>query len=145
VNRWDGPAGSWVSDDPSVLDIDVVHRWLSAQSYWAIGRSRETTEKAFAHSLSLALFDANDAPVGCCRWVTDRSTFAWLCDVFVDANHRGDGLGSFMVTVAMQHPEVQDLRRMLGTKDAHGLYAKFGFTSLAIPDRLMEIWPNPPM
>jgi GNAT superfamily N-acetyltransferase len=145
VNRWDGPAGSWVSDDPSVLDIDIVHGWLSTQSYWAVGRSRETTEIAFAQSLALALFDADDRPAGVCRWVTDRATFAWLCDVFVDANHRGDGLGTFMVSVAMQHHEVQGLRRLLGTKDAHALYAKFGFSPLTLPNRLMEIWPDPPM
>ncbi|HEX3794370.1 MAG TPA: GNAT family N-acetyltransferase [Acidimicrobiales bacterium] len=145
MNRWDDPNGYWVSDDPNLLDIDFVHGWLNTQSYWARGRSRSAMEKAVTRSLNLGLFDANDQPAGFCRWVTDGTTFAWLCDVFVARAHRGEGRGTFLVGTAMRHPEVQGLRLLLGTKDAHGLYAKFGFTPLSLPDRLMEIWPDPPL
>jgi GNAT superfamily N-acetyltransferase len=144
VSRWDGPDGYWVSDDPTLLDIDFIHGWLSTQSYWAIDRPRAVTATALSRSLCLGLFDGRDRPAGFRRWVTDGATFAWLCDVFVDETHRGHGRGTFLVETATGHPEVQGLRRLLGTKDAHGLYAKFGFTPLTIPERLMEIWPRPP-
>jgi GNAT superfamily N-acetyltransferase len=71
--------------------------------------------------------------------VTDGATFAWLCDVFIDSPHRGNGLGVFLVRVAVEHPEVNGLRMLLGTKDAHELYRRFGFTAITSPERLMEI------
>jgi GNAT superfamily N-acetyltransferase len=74
--------------------------------------------------------------------VTDGATFAWLCDVFVDPNHRGHGLGTFLIRIATEHPEVRGLRFLLGTKDAHGLYAKFGFDAPVHPGRLMEVRPD---
>lgn len=82
--------------------------------------------------------------VGFCRWVTDRATFAWLCDVFVDTPHRSRGLGVFLVRTAMEHPDVAGLRLVLGTRDAHELYRRFGFDALAAPERWMEI-PRPVM
>jgi GNAT superfamily N-acetyltransferase len=141
---WPGPAGYSVSDDTARIDVDVVHQWLSVLSYWAAGRPRQVTEKAIAHSLNLGLYDTSGAMAGFCRWVTDGATFAWLCDVFVDPTHRGHGLGVFLVQTANEHPEVRDLRRLLGTRDAHDLYGKFGFTPIALPERLMEIWPDRP-
>jgi GNAT superfamily N-acetyltransferase len=79
-----------------------------------------------------------------CRWITDTATFAWLCDVFVDAGYRGEGVGVFLVGAAMEHPAVAGLRLLLGTRDAHPLYHRFGFTPVALPERLLEIWDGPP-
>jgi GNAT superfamily N-acetyltransferase len=136
---WQGPAGYWVTDDSSSIDVSYVHQWLSTESYWAKGRSPKATETAVANSLNFGLFDQSGAQVGFCRWVTDGATFAWLCDVFVDPAHRGQGLGVFLIEVATSHPTVQDLRLLLGTADAHGLYKKFGFSVVSSPERLMEV------
>jgi GNAT superfamily N-acetyltransferase len=144
VTTWKGPEGYWVSDDDSLLDLDSVHEWLSTLSYWAKGRRREVTERAVRGSLNLGLYDEAGVQAGFCRWVTDGATFAWLCDVFVDPAQRGHGLGVFMVEVATDHPTVQGLRLLLGTADAHDLYRKFGFTPIAAPERLMQIWPDGP-
>jgi GNAT superfamily N-acetyltransferase len=144
LSQWTRPDGHWVSDDRALLDIDLVHHWLSTQSYWAKNRPRDVTERAIGGSLNLGLFADDGSQVGFCRWVTDGATFAWLCDVFIDRDHRGDGLGIFLVTVATEHPTVSGLRLLLGTGDAHGLYRRFGFTSIAQPERLMEIWPDQP-
>jgi GNAT superfamily N-acetyltransferase len=142
---WKGPGGYWVSDDESLIDVALVHEWLSTLSYWAENRPRSTTEKAIDRSLNLGLYDAGGAQAGFCRWVTDGATFAWLCDVFVGPAQRGNGLGVFLVQVALAHPEVQGLRLLLGTKDAHELYRRFGFAAPAHPDRFMEIRPDPPL
>jgi len=142
VTVWQGPAGYWVSDDAALIDIGTVHTWLSTLSYWAEGRPRQTTERAIARSLNLGLYDAAGAQAGFCRWVTDGATFAWLCDVFIDPSRRGNGLGVFLVQTATAHPAVHGLRFLLGTKDAHGLYRRFGFTPIASPDRLMEVRPD---
>jgi GNAT superfamily N-acetyltransferase len=144
LSQWTRPDGHWVSDDRALIDLDVVHHWLSTQSYWAKNRPREVTARAVAGSLNLGLFTGDGSQVGFCRWVTDGATFAWLCDVFVDQGHRGDGLGVFLVTVAIEHPTVSGLRLLLGTGDAHELYRRFGFTAITQPDRLMEIWPDQP-
>jgi GNAT superfamily N-acetyltransferase len=144
VTEWQSPLGYQVSDDPSRIDVEFVHQWLSNESYWAQGRSRQTTLDALAGSLNLGLYDPDGQPAGFCRWVTDRSTFAWLCDVFVVPAHRGRQLGIFMVRAAVEHPDVIGLRLLLGTRDAHELYRKFGFTELSAPERLMEIWPGGP-
>ena len=142
MTNWPGPEGYWVSDDIDRLDIDTIHTWLSTLSYWAEHRPRSTTEHAIVRSLNLGLYDAEGAQAGFCRWVTDGATFAWLCDVFVGPAHRGSGIGVFLVKVVTEHPEVRGLRFLLGTKDAHGLYAKFGFTPIANPERLMEVRPD---
>jgi GNAT superfamily N-acetyltransferase len=142
--EWTGPNGYVVSDDEGRLDVAFVHRWLSTQSYWARGRPREVTDRALEHSLNLGLYSDDGAPAGFCRWVTDGATFGWLCDVFVDEAHRGHGLGIFLVQTAVEHPMVAGLRFLLGTKDAHDLYRKFGFAELAVPGRMMEVKPPPP-
>jgi GNAT superfamily N-acetyltransferase len=145
VTEWSGPNGYWASDDRSVIDDDYVHGWLSTESYWAKDRPRNATVKAIDNSLNIGLFDGNGSQVGFCRWVTDGATFAWLCDVFVHPAHRGKGLGVFLVKVATDHPTVSGLRLLLGTGDAHDLYRKFGFESIALPERMMEVWPNRPL
>ena len=130
--------GYLVSDDPARLDVDRVWRWLAEESYWAAGRPRHVVERAVAGSINLGLYRPDGQQVGYCRWVTDGATFAWLCDVFVDPSERGSGLGTWMVEQAVAHPGAQVRRQMLATADAHGLYAKFGFTPLTEPARWME-------
>ncbi len=144
MTRWSGPNGAWASDEPELLDIDRVHHWLSNESYWAKGRPRQVTELAIASSVTIGLYNGDDKQVGVCRWVTDGATFAWLCDVFVDTTERGNGLGVFLIEVATSHPTVKGIRMLLGTGDAHGLYRKFGFTTIAAPERLMEVWKSGP-
>jgi GNAT superfamily N-acetyltransferase len=137
--RWDGPGDHWVSDDRTLVDTARVHRWLSEQSYWAQGRSYEVVDRSIRESLTLGLYGPSGEQVGVCRWVTDYATFAWLSDVFVDVTLRGTGLGSFLVATAMAHPDVWDLPlHVLGTRDAHDLYRRFGFESVASPERWME-------
>jgi GNAT superfamily N-acetyltransferase len=144
MTEWHGPHGYSVSDDASRIDVDFVHAWLSTESYWAKGRSREVMVTALSRSLNLGLYDEVGRPAGFCRWVTDGATFAWLCDVFVSPAHRGNGLGVFLVGTAVEHPDVRGIRLLLGTKDAHELYRKFGFTELTTPERHMEVRPDGP-
>jgi GNAT superfamily N-acetyltransferase len=133
--EWDHPSGYCISDNPGRLDVGVIHGYLANDSYWAQGRALEVVE----HSVVLGLYAPDGSQAGFCRWVTDRSTFAWLCDVFVLPAHTGRGLGTWMIEVAVAHPAVVGLRRqLLATLDAHGLYAKFGFTSLLEAGRWME-------
>jgi GNAT superfamily N-acetyltransferase len=122
--------GYLVSDDRELVDVGAVHRWLSEESYWAAGRPLEIVERSISGSVALGCYAPDGSQVGVCRWVTDSATFAWLCDVFVDRSVRGLGLGVFMVGAAMDHPAVQGLRLLLlGTRDAHSLYSRFGFSS----------------
>jgi N-acetylglutamate synthase-like GNAT family acetyltransferase len=137
--RWDAPNGDFVSDDRSLVDVTRVHRWLSEESYWAQGRSLEVVRRSIEQSLTLGLYDRDGTQLGLCRWVTDEATFAWLADVFVDPAARDRGRGTFLVETAVAHPAIAGLRLlMLGTRDAHGLYAKFGFTSDFAPGLYME-------
>jgi GNAT superfamily N-acetyltransferase len=127
-----------ISTDPARLDLAAVHAYLT-QSYWSPGIPREVVERAAANSLCFGLLHGG-AQVGYARVVTDRATFAYLCDVYVLEAHRGQGLSKWLMQVIGEHPNLQGLRRfMLGTQDAHGLYAQFGFTPLANPARMMEI------
>lgn len=125
-----------ISDDPARLDLDVIHGFL-ARSYWAAGIPRETVARAIANSLCFGVYFGG-AQVGFARLVTDRATFAYLADVFVLEEHRGRGLSRALMELVASHPEVQGLRRwMLVTRDAHGLYRKFGFSELAQPALVM--------
>jgi GNAT superfamily N-acetyltransferase len=144
MNRWEHADGYWASDDPALLQIDRVHHWLSFESYWARDRPLNVTRHAIDHSVVIGLYEPSGLQVGFCRWVTDGATFAWLCDVFIDPAARGHGLGVYLIEVATSHPTVAGLRMLLGTGDAHGLYAKFGFTPVQAPDRLMEVWTSGP-
>ncbi len=129
-----------LSFDPARLDVDVVHRFLSEEAYWSLGIPRATVERAIAHSLCVGAYDDAGAQVGFARLVTDRATFAYLCDVFVLASARGQGLATRMVAALLEHPDTQGLRRtLLFTADAHAVYARLGFASLARPERGMEI------
>jgi GNAT superfamily N-acetyltransferase len=131
-------AGLRISDDPSELDHDRIHRWILEESYWAKGRSVENQERAIANSWNFGAYDAETGEqLGYTRVVTDRATFAWLCDVYVDDAARGRGVGKALVAAVVEALEPLGLRRiMLATADAHGLYAHYGFAPLAKP----EIW-----
>ena len=136
--------GYLITDDQTRLDLLQIHHWLSNESYWATGRSMEQVEKSVRESITLGSFAPDGVPVGVSRLVTDRTTFAWLCDVFVDKDFRGRGLGRFLVEAALSHPEVKGIEKvLLATGAAHDLYRKFGFISLAEPQRWMELRPAP--
>lgn len=140
-----------ITFDPRRFDIDAIHAFLT-RSYWSPGIPREVVERAIANSLCVGVLHdtAQGAEqvaeqVAFARVVTDRATFAYLADVYVLEAHRGQGLAQQMLRALLAHPELQGLRRlMLATRDAHGLYARFGFQALSAPDRMMEIRvPNP--
>jgi GNAT superfamily N-acetyltransferase len=127
-----------ISDERARLDVDMVHGFL-AQSYWAAGIPRETVVRALDGSLNFGLYRAG-AQLAFARFITDRATFAYLADVFVLPPERGQGLGKLLVATALTHPDFPGLRRMLlATRDAHSLYARFGFAPIARPERFMEI------
>ena len=134
--------GYEIDDDPARLDLDVVHGFVTG-SYWAGGVPRDVVARSVANSLNLGLY-RDESQVGFTRAVTDRATFAWVCDVFVLAGHRGRGLAHWMIETLRAHPDLAGLRRfMLATADAHQVYADCGFTSLGDPDRYMEIHRSP--
>ena len=121
-----------LSDDPARLDLDVILGFLS-RTYWCPGIPRATVARAIANSLCFGVY-LGETQVGFARLVTDRATFAYLADVFVLEPHRGRGLSRALLELTLAHPEVQGLRRwLLATRDAHGLYRKFGFNDLANP------------
>ena len=127
-----------ISTERARLDIAYIHRYLSEECYWAIGRSRTVVEQSIANSLNFGVYDG-DRQIGFAHVVTDYATFAWLCDVFIDAGYRGQGLGKRLVEAVITHPELQGLRNfILATHDAHALYRQYGgFEPLAAPDRWM--------
>lgn len=137
--------GFLISSDPALLDLDVVHGFLST-CYWSPGIPRATVERAIANSLSFGLYETSGAAltqIGFARVITDRATYAYLCDVFVLAAARGRGLGTWLMESLLAHPDLHGLRRFcLLTRDAHTLYARFGFKPMPDPSRYMEVW-NP--
>jgi GNAT superfamily N-acetyltransferase len=136
--RWAGPGGYWASDERALIDLARVHAWISGESYWAEGRPRDVMARGIENSLVLGLYSAGGTQVGFARFVTDYATFAWLCDVFVDVGHRGRGLGTFLVDMAVGHPDVRGVRQILATEPGRGLYGRFGYRPLAHPERWME-------
>ena len=127
-----------ISTDPARLDVDAIHAFLT-QSYWSPGIPRATVARAIANSLCFGVFWQGQQ-VGFARMVTDKTTFAYLCDVYVLEAHRGRGVSKQLMAHVMKYPDLQGLRRMmLATRDAHGLYAQYGFTALGAPDRIMEV------
>ncbi|WP_069173332.1 GNAT family N-acetyltransferase [Streptomyces griseus] len=130
-----------ISPDPARLDAARIHHWLSTDSYWASGRTREHQDRAIAGSLNFGAYDlATGEQAAYARAVTDHATFAWLCDVYVDRAARGQGLGTRLVTAVRDHLAPLGVRRLvLATKDAHGVYAGTGFAPLAEPDMWMAL------
>ena len=130
--------GLLFSTDRGRLDIDAIHAFLSTESYWVPGIRREFVERAIETSLCFAIYDGA-RQLAFARVITDGAGFAWLADVFVVAGERGRKLGERLIEFVLAHPDLRRIRRfMLATRDAHGLYAKYGFTPLAHPDRIME-------
>lgn len=128
-----------VSSNPQELDVAAIHAYLT-RSYWAADITRELVAQSLQGSMCFGLFE-EDRQVGFARVITDRATFAYLCDVYVLEEHRGQGLGKWLVGIVAEHPTLKKVRRfVLATKDAHGLYARFGFTPLPAPERYMEIF-----
>ena len=126
-----------ISDDPARLDFEAICDFLS-RAYWADKRPREVIRKSLQFSLNFGVYDGN-RQIGFARVITDRATFAYLCDVFVHEDFRGKALGKWMMECILAHPELQGLRRWsLATHDAHGLYKQFGFTELSDPSKWME-------
>jgi len=129
--------GLTISTDPHRLDLDTICDFL-AQSYWAQTRSRRTIQRSLRHSLVFGVYD-QERQVALARLVTDFATFAWLCDVFVHPDYRGRGIGKWLMETIQAHPNLQGLKRwVLVSRDARGLYSRYGFTSLQTPKRWME-------
>ncbi len=127
-----------LSTDPARLQLDVIHQYLT-RSYWAQGITRQRVERSVAHSLNFAAYH-DGSQIGFARLITDSSTFGYLCDVFVLESWRNQGVARLLLEEITHHPDVAELRRlMLVTRDAHGVYAKFGFVSPARPEGLMEL------
>lgn len=129
--------GYEISTDPARLDLDAIHGFLRT-AYWSQGVAREVVERSIAHSLPFGLYAPDGAQAGFARVISDRAVFAYVGDVFVLPDHRGRGLGVWLVETMLAHPELQGLRRWhLATADAHALYARFGFAP-SDPARMMD-------
>jgi len=127
------------SDKKELLNIEAIHHYLSVESYWAKNIPFETVKRSIENSLCFGIYK-NLEQVGFARWVTDKATFAWLCDVYVEENYRGQGLSKKLISFMIFHPDLQGLRRyQLATLDAHGLYEQFGFAAIENPERQMGI------
>ncbi len=129
--------GLRVSTDDALLDVDRIHRWLSEDAYWSVGRSRAAVEESLRHSVNVGAY-AGHEQVGFLRIVTDRATFAWVCDVYVDPSTRGRAVGKALMTECDRLLASYGVTRaVLATADAHGLYAQFGFAPLVDDGRWM--------
>ena len=128
-----------ISTDSARLDPEAIIAALS-QQYWSQGRPRDVITHSLQHSLCFGVYH-EQAQIGLARVITDYATFAYLCDVYILDAYRGHGLGKWLIETVTNHPELSGLRRfMLATRDAHGLYAQYGFNPLQAPDRWMEIY-----
>lgn len=138
------PEGYEISTDPARIDAARVHHWLSTDAYWARGRSREKQDAAIAGSLNLGVYaTVSGEQLAYARVITDRATFAWLCDVYVGPSVRGKGLGTALVAAVREELRPYGLRRiLLATHDAHGVYARLGFRALDRPDHWMVLAPE---
>jgi GNAT superfamily N-acetyltransferase len=138
--------GIRISDDPAELDHDRIHRWILDESYWANGRTPERQDAAIAGSWNFGAYDeATGEQVGFTRVVTDKATYAWVCDVYVDDSARGRGVGKALMARVVGDLEALGVQRMiLATADAHGLYAQYGFGPLVKPENWMARIAAPP-
>jgi GNAT superfamily N-acetyltransferase len=119
--------GFFISTEPGLLDLDFVCQGLK-ESYWAKDRPREVIEESIRNSVCFGVYEsAGNRQVGFARIVTDKATFSWICDVFIDGDYRKRGLGTWLMSCVASHPLVVNSNSLLGTRDAHGLYGKFGY------------------
>jgi len=127
------------SDDRNLVDVKAVHQYLSISSYWAKDIPSDLVKRSIENSLCFGIYKEQQQ-VGFARWITDKATFAYLCDVYVLDEFRGLGLSKKLMSLMLFHPDLQGLRRyQLATLDAHGLYEQFGFRALENPERQMGI------
>ena len=128
-----------ISTDPARIDVGLVHGFL-AGSYWAAGRAREVVERSIRHSLCFGAY-CDGRQIGFARLITDRAVFAYLADVFVVPEYRGRGIAKLLLEAILHHPELKGVRLFrLGTRDAHGLYERYGFKRMIDPHRSMELF-----
>ena len=133
-----------IHSDLARMDLGRVHRWLSTDAFWALGRSRETVDTAARNSLNFAAFAGDGSQVAYARVVTDYATFAWLCDVYVDRDHRGRGLGTRLSEAVVAALLPMNLKRvLLSTLDAHEVYARVGFVPMPNPEKPMILGHSP--
>jgi len=127
--------GFFISTEPGLLDLDFICLGLNG-SYWAKDRPRGVIEESIRNSLCFGLYEsAGNHQVGFARVVTDKATFSWVCDVFIDGKHQGMGLGKWLMSCVAEHPLVMNSNSLLGTRDAHGLYEKFGYARVEMMRR----------
>jgi GNAT superfamily N-acetyltransferase len=127
-----------ISTEKSLLDVTMIHRYLSKESYWAKGIPRDLVERSIENALCFGAYE-DGKQIGFARVVTDCAVFAYIGDVFVLDSHRGRGVSKMIMSAIIAHPKLQGLRRWsLVTSDAHGLYRQFGFSELANPEKHME-------
>lgn len=138
MSVWTRDDGFSVSDEKARLDLDRIYGWISG-SYWAAGIPRDVFERSVAGAMCFGIHAPDGTQVGFARVMTDRATFGYIGDVFVVPQMRGRGLSKFLLDTIFAHPDLQGFRRWsLATRDAHALYARYGFTPLADPARYME-------
>lgn len=135
--RFDREDGYYISTDRELLSLDVVHGYLD-RSYWAEGRSKEVIQVSIDHSLCFGVYAPDGTQVGFARAVTDYATIYWLGDVFILEEHRGKGLGKWLVDCIVHHPQLEKLSGILATRDAHGLYAQYDFKVPENPQNVMR-------
>ncbi len=126
-----------ISSEKSKINVEAIHDYLCHKSYWAKGRSLENVKKSIDNSICFGLYDSKDNMLGFARVVTDKVVFAYLMDLFILEEYQGKGLGTKLVKHIIEHPDLQVRLWFLATASAHGLYEKFGFSSLDNPDRYM--------
>ncbi len=132
--------GYQISTDKSLLDFEIIHNYLSKDSYWAQGMPAVTLKKAIENSICFGVYFKKQQ-IGFATVISDKATFAYIGNVFILPEFRGRGLSKWLMQTIIEYPELQGLRRWsLATADAHGLYKQFGFTELSRPDRWMEIY-----
>ncbi|MBC7743029.1 MAG: GNAT family N-acetyltransferase [Bdellovibrionaceae bacterium] len=131
----------FISDDKQLLQVDVIHQFLSEKAYWCLGIPKATIEKAIHNSLCFGMYKTNDKKqIGFARVVSDKATFAWICDVFILEEQRGHGYSKMLMQHVMNILKPMNLRRIsLGTKDAHALYKRFGFVPSEITENYLEL------
>lgn len=134
------PEDYYISTQKQKLNLALIHQYLTEESYWAKNRSLETVKQSIENSYCFGVYDANDNQVGFARVITDYTLFAWLCDLFILPAHQRRGLGKMLMKAITEEPSLQNLKRWgLNTRDAHGLYAQFGFTPMTHPEYAMEL------
>lgn len=133
--EWKHPSLPYrISDNQDALDVNAIYDLLKS-SYWAADCSREIIETGIKNSLGFGLYTETGQQVGFMRVVTDYATFSWVCDVIIHPDHRGKGLGKWLMQFLVEHPAISHTKMLLGTRDAHGLYEQYGFKRLEMMRR----------